>query len=135
MLLASSFSLGAFGFSIYYAFRTLVNHTFELSVPEIYWFLNPLTFLIALGVSYRRTIYIDQQTRKPGMKVSALRSLLNPGSRQARVMRNYTMALSLGLIQGVVSGLGSVGLVSTVAGTYILNLSLLLMITPQVSQR
>jgi signal transduction histidine kinase len=123
-------SLVALAYSLYYACRILIWHAFGPLIPDFYWLLNPLTFLIALGVSVYRTISI-QNGRRPGA-LGALRAFMRPRERPARLLRNFSLALSIGLVQGIVSGLGLPGFFPPLSGTFLINLSLLLMLAAVV---
>lgn len=115
--------------SLNHAYPILIKHTFESSVPEAFWFLNPLTFLVALGVCVRRTIVL-QREQSPGMATgwrAAWWAFWRPRARHARLLRNFSLALSLGVIQGLATGLDLIGMFSPWLIAILINLSLLLM--------
>jgi signal transduction histidine kinase/HAMP domain-containing protein len=113
-----------------YAFQILALHQFTAALPSFYAYFNPLSFLIALGVSISRTIAI-QGERSPGV-LGALRSFIHPQSRPARLLRNFSLALSIGLVQGYVSGVGLPASFPTALGPTLIILSLLLMLAAVV---
>jgi signal transduction histidine kinase len=123
-------SLVALGISGGNAVQILALHNFSASIPVGYWLLNPLTFLVALGVSVYRTVAI-QPERLPGL-TGAWSAFFRPQNRPARVLRNFSMALSIGLVQGIVSGVGLPGIFPSILGPILINLSLLLMLAAVV---
>jgi PAS domain S-box-containing protein len=131
--LALLFGIGAstlaLGYSVYFAYQILVHRSFELQAPAAYPFLMPLAFLVALVVSIRRTIHVHQKAlgRSDGWRRAFL-ALWRPQGRCARVLRNFSLALSLGLLQGLASGLSAAGLVPLPLDVYAIGFSLLLMV-------
>ena len=113
-----------------YACQILVFHRFNVALPAAYGYFNPLTFLVALGVSVDRTIAI-QGPCFPGIW-GALRAFIHPQDRPARVLRNFSLALSIGPVQGYVSGVGLPASLSAVLAPTLINLSLLLMLAAVV---
>ena len=123
-------SLGALALGFGYTVRCLALHTFIPKLPLAYGYLNPATFLLALGVSIFRTIAI-QSGRAPGW-LGALKAFFRPQERPARLLRNFSLALSIGLVQGVVSAVGLPGIFPASLGLILINLSLLLMLAAVV---
>ena len=121
-------SLIAIGYSIFYAYQIIFKHAFHLAIPTVFWILNPLTFVVALAVMLYRTMALHQERVGHHHWRVALSALIHPLDRQVRVLRNFSLALSIGIIQGVATGLGTAGLIHSFLGDYLINLSLLLMI-------
>jgi len=131
--LALLFGIGAsviaLGYSVYFAYQILIQRAFDLQAPAIYSFLMPLAFLVALVVSVRRTIRVHKKALGCSEDWQhALLALVRPQDRRARVLRNFSLALSLGLLQGLASGLSAAGLVPLPLDVYAIGFSLLLMV-------
>jgi len=130
--LAEMFAVGtsliALAVSLSHACPILIQHTFKSSVPDAFWFLNPLTFLVALGVCVQRTIAVqrDQSPSAVNRWQSAWSAFRHPQGHQARLLRNFSLALSLGLIQGLASGFDLTGAFPSWLIAVLINLSLLL---------
>jgi signal transduction histidine kinase len=124
--LARSIGLGILAFSLYYAYRFLFNHAFALRVPQAFWFLNPLTSLVALFVCLRRLMVV-QNEQQPGGWGSTFSAFWRPKSRVVRLLRNFVITLSFGLIQGLVSILGPIGWSFGAADPILIDLSFSLM--------
>jgi hypothetical protein len=105
VLFGAGTSVIALVYSLYFAYRIFANQAFDLNLHPFYPFLMPLTFLVALGVTLRRTIQvhkktIDYQRALPQGKARAgwqhaFSALWQPQGRYARVLRNFSVALSL----------------------------------------
>lgn len=116
-VIASLFSVGI---SLPYAYRFFKLQAFGAAAPAYFWFINPVMFLAALFTAIRRTCTI--QERSKGWR-GALASFYRPSTRPARVMRNFSLALALGLLQGIATA----GQIPPLLAVYAVNLSLLLM--------
>lgn len=138
VLFGAGTSVIALVYSLYFAYQILINQSFDLKLHPAYPFLMPLTFLVALGVTIRRTIQVHKKTvdrrlalpqgkARPGRQ-HAFSALWQPQDRYARVLRNFSVALFLGLLQGVVSGLAMTGLTSVPLEVYAIGFSLLVMV-------
>ena len=121
------FSLTALIMAIGYLWRVMFGHIFNPGMPEYYLWLNPITFLMSLVLSIRQTIQL-QPARTRGI-TGSVRAFIHPQTRPAYFMRNFSLAISIGLIQGFVSGYPSLFAHSILAIPIIINISLLLMIT------
>ncbi len=125
---AVGISLTAVIISSWYTWQIYGVHAFTTAVFPLFWFLNPLMFLAALLVSIRRVIIIEQQKTAAAGWHHAWLAFYRPSHRQARLLRNFSLALSLGLIQGIATGLSRTGHISSLTAVYAINLSLLLMV-------
>jgi signal transduction histidine kinase len=138
VLFGAGTSVIALVYSLYFSYQIFVNQAFDLNLHPLYPFLMPLTFLVALGVTLRRTIQAHKKTvdRRLVLKQGKARAgwqhafsaLWQPQGRYARVLRNFSVALSLGLLQGVVSGLAMTGLISVPLEVYAIGFSFLVMV-------
>ncbi len=138
VLFGAGTSVIALVYSLYFAYQIFVNQAFDLKLHPVYPFLMALTFLVALGVTIRRTIHVHKKTddRRLALQQGKARSgrqhtfsaLRQPQDRYVRVLRNFSVALSLGLLQGVVSGLSMTGLTSLPLEVYAIGFSLLVMV-------
>jgi signal transduction histidine kinase/HAMP domain-containing protein len=122
--------LAALGIGLANAYQILVLRVFVNQIPFFYGLLNPLTFLLALGVSLCRTVLIQNQ-RGRGLR-GLVRAFVHPQNRAARLMRNFSLALSIGLIQGLISGFGMPPGLPGLTGILLVNTSLLLMLVAVV---
>jgi signal transduction histidine kinase len=123
-------SLAALTFSFYYAVQVLAFHNYFVEFPTAYGYLNPLTFLVALGVSAYRTI--SMQTKRSHSVWGVIDAFVHPQDRPARLMRNFSLALSIGLVQGIASGIGLPDFFPPLVSVILINLSLLLMLVAVV---
>ena len=133
-------SLLAFALSLSYAYQIIFLNTVPPPLPPFFWALNPLTFFIALVLNIRRAIAIRPSLSgqkdslgapsEPGKKdwKAILKVLWRPRVPQTRLLRNYALALSLGLIQGLATVLLHLTLIPLLVGMTLLNFSLLLMV-------
>lgn len=108
----------------------LVFHQYVLHIQPFFWVLNPATFLIALMVCIERTIFI-QANRKNGIRNLA-EAFFKPQDREARLMRNFSLAMSIGLVQGIVSGFNWSYVLSGKIGMYLIAFSLLFLVAALV---
>ncbi|NMB87214.1 MAG: HAMP domain-containing protein, partial [Chloroflexi bacterium] len=125
-ILVAAASLLALAFSLDYAYQILARRAFGLSRPAAFESLYPLTFLITWCASVHRTVSLQ-----PGgfpSRRTAWKAYLHPQGRPARLVRNLSLALSIGLIQGV----AHVGLVPPPAGLMLADLATLLMLAALV---
>lgn len=127
-LLGTSTSLIAIGISTTYAYQILVNHQFESQVPAFFWLLNPVTFLAALLALMRRAFALQQQLDPNQDWQTTLSAIFHAPNQQVRLLRNFSLALSIGLMQGIATGLDITGLLSPLLVIYVINISLLLMV-------
>lgn len=98
----------ALGYCFYYAWEILVAHNFGLDILPLYLPLAPVMVVVTLGLAVRRTLLLHQAA--VGRR-EFLAALLHPHPR-AYTLRNISVALFLGLGQGLVSVLGMSGLLS-----------------------
>jgi signal transduction histidine kinase len=125
-LFARGVGLGALAFSLLYASRFLFSHIFTQPIPQAFWLLNPITSLVALGVCVRRMMAVQHQ-QQPGNWRSAFSAFRRPNSRPVRLLRNFFIALSFGLIQGLISILSPLGWSLGAADAILIDLSFSLM--------
>ena len=116
--------------TINYVIKFLMQEPLQNSLPFFYWFFNPLTFLFTFLLFLRRAVFFQRKYSRE--KLSFWRTLLNmiskPASRQTRLFRNYSLVLSLGMVQGIVSILASAGYINNLQGGFLIKTSMLLMI-------
>ncbi len=128
IFLTSSIALFALSFSFYYAYQIIANQQYDLWIQNLFWFLNPFTFFVALIISIRRTLTL-QREKFPGQKLrDRVQELIYPMDREVRLLRNFSLALSIGLIQGLAYGLELMGVIHPLLAPVVVDLSLLLMI-------
>jgi signal transduction histidine kinase len=123
----------ALAISLTYAYQILIRQAFQATVPGAYWLLNPLTFVAAVAVGLRRTLAVQRNPayQQPGVIWRAVwHALWQPQGSHARLLRNFSLALSLGLIQGLVTAFNF--LLPGWLAIWLLNLSLLLMLVAVV---
>jgi signal transduction histidine kinase len=99
--IAAGLTISALAIGFYYAAQGLFFNRPGQPIAEYFWLFNPLTFLLALLAGLRRT-YLLQAPFETGT-FSLRRIFIHPPLRTARLMRNFTLAMSIGLIQGLVS--------------------------------
>jgi signal transduction histidine kinase len=114
----------------WFAVRILFFHAYDSVIPSFYWFINPLVFLTTLLVAGKRTWDVHRKSvaQKSSAQATLFQALRKPCGRQTRLLRNYTVALALGLIQGIASGLNMIGLLDSLLAIFLVNLSLLGMV-------
>ena len=116
-------------FSVDFSVKYFDHSPVIYQLPTYFWFFNPLAIIIAFFVCIGRTIDLSIQpdaSSKHGIKKIGM-ALYRPAIREARVLRNYALALSFGLIQGFASSLGLAGQIPALLGAFLINISLLLM--------
>jgi len=119
--------LAALSASLFYAGRFLANHGAALwAPPAAFWMLNPVMSLAALGICLRRTLAV-QSIRQPGGWRGFLSAFWQPQSRAARLLRNFSFAVLVGMVQGIVSLLDSFVLFPAMLAALLINLSFSLM--------
>lgn len=113
-------------FSADYLLHFRIGHSSGLGVPTAFWWMNPLTLLMAFSVSVIQTISI-QNKPYPG-RSSALRAFLQPRGYAARNLRNISLALCVGLVQGVLSVLHLLGIFPYLWSAVLISFCRLLMV-------
>ena len=96
--------LVALSISLFYAFLFVVfNHGAALwTPPSVFWMLNPVISLVTLGVCLHRTLVVQSEQQSGGWR-SSFSAFSRPQSRAIRLLRNFSFAVSVGMIQGIVS--------------------------------
>jgi signal transduction histidine kinase len=101
------------------------GHT-QYSLPGYYGYLNPISFLMSLVLSIRQSIRM--QPERPRGIAAAVKAFIKPVNRPALFMRNLSLAISIGLVQGFVSAFGTSDPLSVVSAALLINGSLLIML-------
>ncbi|MBI5842521.1 MAG: HAMP domain-containing protein [Chloroflexi bacterium] len=118
----------AFGYSFYFAWGILFNHKFDPVLNPFYLYLMPIAVLATLGLAVRRTVIVHRAAiDSHSSQRSILSAFVYPRAR-ARPLRNLCVALMLGTLQGLASGLGVFGLLPMPLDMYATGLSLMAMI-------
>ena len=118
----------AFGYSSYFAWGVLVNHKFDQVLNPFYFYLMPIAVVATLGLAVRRTVIVHRAAiDSHSSQRSILSALVHPHAR-ARPLRNLCVALMLGMLQGLASGLAVFGLLPMPLDMYAIGLSLMAMI-------
>ncbi len=118
----------AFGYSSSFAWGILVNHKFNPVLNPYYLYLMPITVAATLGLAVRRTVIVHRAAMDSrSSQRSILSAFVSPHAR-ARPLRNLCVALMLGTLQGLASGLGVFGLLPMPLDMYATGLSLMTMI-------
>ncbi|HNT76713.1 MAG TPA: histidine kinase [Anaerolineae bacterium] len=130
----SSVSLSgiALGVNALFVYYTLTNRSFVILNPARVSFLMPLAFVTTLVAALHRTIRVQQHivsAMPPHRARAAVWAALMRPQGPARILRNYSLALSLGLFQGIAAFLSVQGWLPTPWSIYGIGLSLLLMAT------
>lgn len=123
----------AFGYSVSFAWDILVKQQFSQSMTPLYPYLMPGMVLVTLGLALRRTLSAHRAAAgRHSLPRDLGTALIHPHPR-ARTLRNLAAALTLGLLQGVASGLGKGGLLPMPWDMYGIGFSLLAMMVALVS--
>jgi len=118
--------LAALSTSLFYAGQFLVNHGTALwTPPSFFWMLNPIISIVALGVCLRRTLAVQSEQQSSDRR--ALTAFWRPRSGPARLLRNFSFGIFLGMIQGVVSILDPLVAFPSMLAALLINLSFSLM--------
>ncbi len=125
---AGCVSLFSLGYSLYFVYQALAHQLYTLQVLPVYWLLNPLAFFTALIVLVRRTIALQRSTTGSDGWRTIWLAFCQPQGRSTRALRNYSLALSTGLIQGVASGLGALDVIKPPVDAYAIGFSMLVMV-------
>jgi signal transduction histidine kinase len=104
---AALVGFAALSASLFYAGQFLIRHGTGLwALPSVFWILNPVTSLAALGVCLRRTLAAQSELLHGGWRASPS-AFWRPASRSVRLLRNFSCAVLVGMVQGIVSILDS----------------------------
>jgi signal transduction histidine kinase len=113
--------------SLFYAGQFLIDRgLMTWKVPPAFWALNPAASLAALAVCLRR-IWAVQWEQVHGDLRKTLAAFWHPAGRPVRLLRNFSLALFLGIIQGVVSNTGQWIKYPGLSAALLINLSFSLM--------
>lgn len=120
----------AFGYSTWFSWQVLVRHNFSVRVHPASPCLTLLALIFALVLAVRRTIIVHCSASGLGpgriRLAQAFRALFFP-DKNARGLRNFCVALLLGLLQALVSGLTLFGFIPMPFDVFGVGLSLLAM--------
>jgi signal transduction histidine kinase/HAMP domain-containing protein len=97
----------ALTYAVIFAIRYFANLPEELQEIQAYYYLTPLSILLLVGVFFRRSLHFSTQLIHPEHEIkktlkSAFTNLLKPGNRPALGLRNYGLALGLGMVPVIV---------------------------------
>ncbi|HMR65476.1 MAG TPA: histidine kinase [Anaerolineae bacterium] len=106
-LMLAGFSViaaAAFAYNIYFAYDILASGQ-PRSASYPFSLLMPLALLVTILVFFRRAVHFANRTSAAGraVKLPVLRSLWRPTNPHGLALRNFALALSVGLIQAVAS--------------------------------
>ncbi len=122
----------AFGYSFSFAWGILVRRQFDQVMNPVYPYLMPGMVLATLGLALRRALIVQRAAvGRHSLPRDLMAALVHPHPR-ALTLRNLFVALSLGLLQGLASGLGASGLLPMPWDMYGIGFSLLAMIVALV---
>lgn len=124
----SVIALVALGSSLHFIYQVSVKQNFDLAAPILVLILNPLTFITAIVVFIRRTIVLQREKEPEISWLETFRKLYKPQDREVRSLRNFTLSLMIGLIQGVACGLGTAGLLRPALVLSLVDVSLFFML-------
>jgi signal transduction histidine kinase len=118
----------AFGYCFYDAWQVLINHNFNRNIHPLYSSLEPIMFMLTLGLSIRRTLLLHWAA--VGRR-EIIPALLNPHP-SAYTLRNISIGLFLGSGQGLASILGNSGVLPVPFDMYGIGFFLLALVVVQV---
>lgn len=118
----------AFGYSFYFAWGILFNHKFNPVLNPFYLYITPITVAATLGLAVRRTVIVHRAAMDSHSSQRSILSAFVSPHASARPLRNLCVALTLGTLQGLASGLGVFGLLPMPLDMYATGLSLMAMI-------
>jgi signal transduction histidine kinase len=125
--LAVLMGLAALFISLFFAFRFVVTRGAALwPLPPVFWSLNPVTSVVALVVCLRRTLVVQSELQPGGWRTS-ISAFWRPASHAVRLLRNFSFALGMGMVQGLVSSLDGLIVLPAMLAPLLLNLSMSLM--------
>jgi PAS domain S-box-containing protein len=106
LIFTGGVALFAVGYSVYYAAQYFFDYSPGMDDSDAYYLLMPLMTLFLIGVFLRRAVYyaeFSKRTRINGLE--RVRQfgvvLVRPQNRATRTLRNFALALSLGLLPGL----------------------------------
>ncbi|MHB8086709.1 MAG: GAF domain-containing protein [Anaerolineaceae bacterium] len=124
---AALVALAALFFSLYYALQFFFTRGAAMSpLPAFFWILNPLISVLAVLVCLRRTFMLQSSLRTGGWR-DTLSALWRPAIRPVRLLRNFSLTVAVGMVQGLVSALDVVIQFPPMLASLLINLSLGLM--------
>lgn len=119
-------SVIAVGTALFVSLQTFSADFTHFLIPGYYGYLNPITFLMSLILSIRQAIRM--QPERPRGIIAGIKAYIHPSNRPALFMRNLSLAISIGLVQGFVSAFGTFGQYTVVSAAVLINSSLLIML-------
>jgi len=124
---AALVGFAALSVSLFDALRFVFTHGVALwTLPPVFWILNPVTSLVALGVCLRRILAAQSELQSGGWRAT-ISAFWRPASRSVRLLRNFSCAVLVGMIQGIVSSLDGLIVFPVLLAPLLFNLSLSLM--------
>lgn len=124
---AALVALPALFLSLLFAFQFVFTRGAAMTpLPAFFWDLNPLISVVALLVCLRRTFMLQSSLRTGGWQVT-LSALWRPASRPVRLLRNFSLTVAVGMVQGLVSVLDGLIQFPPMLASLLINLSLGLM--------
>ena len=119
--------LAALFSSLFYALRFVLTRGAALwPLPPVFWNLNPITSVVALLVCLRRMLAAQSELQTSGWRAT-LSAFWRPASRSVRLLRNFSFAVGVGMIQGLISSLDGLIVFPAMLAPLLINLSLSLM--------
>jgi PAS domain S-box-containing protein len=106
LVFTSGVAIFAAGYSIYYAIQFVVSYPPGIDESQAYYLLLPLMTFFIVAVFLRRAVHYVPSPASI-QKGGALRlkqltgAILHPEKREVRTLRDYALALSLGLLPGL----------------------------------
>lgn len=97
----------AIGYAVYFAFAYLSSLPVEIDETRAYYLLTPITMTGVVLVLFRRSISVSRKAlaarqARINSDRGTLRELLQPGDLSAVALRNFGLALSVGLLPLIV---------------------------------
>ncbi len=133
LVVTSSVALFAATYSLYYALQYIFEYSADLDVNQAYYLLLPSMTLVIVAVFLRRAVRYASllKEEKPTFaQLSRLaKAISRPPNREVRTLRDFALALSLGLLPGVAYILKPIPIIPAWLPSYMLSIGSVLAVS------
>lgn len=126
LAITATVALFAVGYSLDYMIRYIFFYTPGLNENQAYYLLLPIMTVFTVAIFLRRAVYYeslsDPSKKDKRLKLHGLlKALTRPQDRSAKMMRDFALAISLGLLPGIASVLKPLSFIPSWLPSYMLS--------------
>jgi PAS domain S-box-containing protein len=134
LVITGSVAIFSVGYSLYYALQYIFKYSADLEVNRAYYLLLPIMTLFIVAVFLRRSVYYAslQVTEKnhPVAHIKRLAKVVyRPPNRVVCTLRDFSLALSLGLLPGIAYFLKPIPFIPAWIPSYMLSIGSVLAVS------